>query len=333
MTKVSILVDNSTKEKVFAEKYYERMAKSCDLAIYDAENFEDMNAIIDCIKGSKVLISSWGTPALSQEILDACPELELVIHAAGSVQPILTDEFLAKKIKVTNSACALGEGVAETALGFAISACKRFYWLNEDTANGLWGGPNRKGLVDFYDIKVGVISAGFVGRHMIKLLQNFHVDVLLYDPMITKEQAAALGAQKVELDELVSQSDVISIHAPSIPATDNMINKDRIKLIKDGAILINTARGAIIDEPALIEELKTGRFYACLDVTSPEPPAPENELRTLKNVVLTPHVAGAVTNGMKRIALHVCEELERYINGEELKTDVNLSNTNQLARG
>ena len=101
--------------------------------------------------------------------------------------------------------------------------------------------------------------------------------------------------------------------------------------MKDGAVIVNTARGTIINEEDLICELEKGRIFACLDVTNPEPPTKDNRLRDLDNVVLTPHIAGTVTNGMKRIALHVCEELERLLNGEQMRTEVNLDNISKLA--
>ena len=166
---------------------------------------------------------------------------------------------------------------------------------------------------------------------MVKLLKNFHVDVILYDPILSKEEIATIGAEKVELNELLSRADVVTVHAPAIPATENMLNKDNLCLIKDGAVLINTARGSIINEQDLINELKTGRFFACIDVTNPEPPVKENELRYLNNVVLTPHIAGTSTNGLRRIALHVCEEIERLVNGETMRTEVNLDNLSKLA--
>lgn len=329
--KIAVLVNGNKRETVFGEKYYERLRKQGEVKIYDRDDFSDMDYVHSFIKGSEVIITSWGSPKISKEILDLCPDLKLVLHAAGSIKPIMSDEYVAKKIPISNSACAIGEGVAETALGFAISACKGFYQLDKRTSQGLWGQNIQTIVKDFYDIKVGVISGGFVGRHMIKLLKNFHVDILLYDPVLTKEQVEELGAVKVELDELMKECDVVSIHAPSIPATDNMINKDNLKLLKDGAVIINTARGSVINEKDLIEELTKRRIFACIDVTNPEPPVADNELRFLDNVVLTPHIAGTVSNGLKRIALHVCEELERFNRGESLKAGVNLDNLDKLA--
>lgn len=331
MTKIALLVNKKQQQRVFDEKYYKRIRAYGELKIYDREDFEDLAYVVEFVKGAEVIITSWHSPKISKEILDVCPDLKGVIHAAGSIKTIVTDEFVERKVRITNSAVAIGEGVAETALGFAISACKGFYQLDKITGEGGWDEERHIIVKDFYDIKVGVISGGYVGRHMVKLLSNFHVDVLMYDPILSETEIQKIGATKVTLDELMKECDVVTIHAPSIPATDNMINKHNLSLMKDGAILINTARGSIINEKDLIEELKKERIFACIDVTNPEPPTADNELRTLSNVVLTPHIAGTVTNGLKRIALHVCEELERLMSGEKMRTEVNVDDLSKLA--
>ena len=331
MKYIAMLMPLHQQERIFAEKYYEKLRSWGKIRLYDRESFEDADHVKEFLCGADVIVTTWGSPMLTAEYLDVCPNLKLVIHAAGSVKSVVDEkEFIRRGIRVTNAAVALGEGVAETALGFAISACKGFYHLSASTRAGEWM-EKKQTVKDFYDITVGVISAGFVGRHFIKLLQNFNVDVLVYDPYITSEAAEALGAKKAELDELLQKSDVISIHAPSIPATDNMLSREKLKLIRDGAVLINTSRGSVVDEPAMIEELKTGRFFACIDVTSPEPPAKDSELRVLPNVVLTPHIAGAVTNGLKRIAKHVCEEMDRFETDGSLRTEVDLHKLSMLA--
>ncbi|MBE7026676.1 MAG: hydroxyacid dehydrogenase [Ruminococcaceae bacterium] len=331
MGKIALLVNKKQQNRVFNEKYYEKIRKFGELSIYDREDFEDLEYATEFVKGAEVIITSWNSPQISGEMLDACPDLKGVIHAAGSVKPVISDELIKRKVRITGSAVAIGEGVAETALGFAISACKSFYKLSRDTANKIWDENRFEYVKDFYDINVGVISGGFVGRHMVKLLKNFHVDILMYDPILSEEEIEKIGAKKVSLEELMSESDVVTIHAPSIPATDNMINKENLALMKDGAVLINTARGTIINEQDLIEELEKGRIFACIDVTNPEPPAPDNKLRFMDNVVLTPHIAGTVTNGLKRIALHVCEELERLLNGKKMRTEVNLDDLSKMA--
>ena len=331
MEKICVLVNGEFRGRVFGEKYYERLRKMGEVKVYDKVDFSDEAYYLEFVKGSTVIVTSWDSPRIDEKILDLCPDLKAVIHAAGSIKPVISDAFIERKIRITNSAVAIGEGVAETALGFAISACKGFYTLNEDTKNGLWQENIKTKVKDFYDIKVGVISGGAVGRHMVKLLKNFHVDILMYDPVLSVEAIQAIGAEKVSLETLMSECDVVSVHAPSIPATDNMLNASNLCLLQDGAVLINTSRGSVINEQDLIAELEKGRFFACIDVTQTEPPAKDNKLRSLPNVVLTPHIAGTATNGLRRVALHVCEEIERLLGGEKMRTEVNLADLAKLA--
>lgn len=330
--KIVVLVKDATRKKVFSDKYYDRLRQHGDVVIYEGENFEDVEKTKSYVKDADVIITSWGTPKLTKEYLDLCPNCKCVMHAAGSVKGVVDEEeFMARGIRVTGSAVALGEGVAETSVGLLITACKGVFSLAKDTHHGMWKEHKDEYVTDIYDITVGVISAGFVGRHFIKLMKNFNVDILLYDPTLSAEQCAELGATKAELDELLSKCDAISVHAPSIPATAKMLNASNLPLIKDGAVLINTSRGAVFDEPALIEELKKQRFFACIDVTDPEPPVKENELRYLPNVVLTPHIAGAAANGQRRIAKHICEEMDRFVAGEKMRTEIDLTKLATMA--
>ena len=319
--KIALIFKKTLLPVLFSQRSLDKLSGLGEVAFHDSDDLS-AEAIKPTLSGADIAVTSWGNGLLTEDFLTAAPSLKLVVHAAGSVKPIVTDEMWERGIRVTASTKPLGMGVAECALGFAISASKNFYNVNEDIHNGGW--DERRGECrELYELTVGVIGAGFVGRHFIKLMSNFGVDIVLYDPYVTEERAAELGAKKVELDELLGASDIISIHAPSIPETENMINEETLALMKRDAILINTARGSIVDEQALYEHMKAGNLrYACLDVFNPEPPLADNPLRTLKNVILTPHLAGLANNGKLRIGMHAAEEIERYLNGEALECEV-----------
>ena len=127
---------------------------------------------------------------------------------------------------------------------------------------------------------------------MMRLFRAFDARVLVYDPYLTEAQAQALGAELSGLDELLRRSDIVSLHVPSLPETRYMIGAAQLAMLKDGALFINTARGAIVDEQALIAELRKGRFTAALDVYEKEPLADDSPLRMLPNAILAPHAAG-----------------------------------------
>ena len=124
------------------------------------------------------------------------------------------------------------------------------------------------------------------------------------------------------LEELFSQCRVISLNAPSTSQTEGMIKGEHFRLLQEGSVFINTARGTIVNEKEMIEELKKERFIACLDVTDPEPPAEDSPLRTLPNVILTPHEAGVVAENMARLGTFVATEIEAYINNQPLHFEV-----------
>lgn len=319
--KIALIFKHSQVPVLFTEKALEKLKALGEVVIHGTDDLSP-EAIKPTLAGADIAITSWGSGLMTEDVLCVAPELKLVMHAAGSVKPVVTDDLWERGIRVAASTKPLGIGVAECAVGFAISASKNFYNVNEDIHNGGWD-ERRPECRELYEQNVGVISAGFVGRHFIKLMNNFGVNVMLYDPYVSAERALELGARKVELSELLENSDILSIHAPSIPETKHMINADTLKQMKKDAILINTARGSIVDELALYEHMKAGNLrYACLDVYDPEPPLADNPLRTLKNVIMTPHLAGLANNGKLRIGAHVVEEIERFLNGERLECEV-----------
>lgn len=150
---------------------------------------------------------------------------------------------------------------------------------------------------------------------LLELLRSYDFEVLLHDPYVSVTEAAALGAELLPLDDLLSRSDIVSLHAPDIPETQRMLDRGRLALIRDGGVLINTSRGALIDHEALTDELLSGRLTAILDVTEPEPLPPTSPLYKLPNVFLTPHIAGSLGNELARLGAIVVDELERLAAG------------------
>lgn len=267
------------------------------------------------IKQADACITCWGTPSFNENVLTEATDLKLIAHAAGTVKTLISDGVWERNIRVTSASPVIAADVAETTLGLIIVSLKRIWTQSAFTKTGGW---NKPGEVDrmkrLKGLTVGVIAASHCGRNLIKLLQPFEVKILLYDPLISNEQAQALGAKKVTLEELMAESDVVTLHAPNLPENRHMINGQNLALLKENSLFINTARGALVDEEALVTQLKTGRFFACIDVTDPEPPVKGHQLRQLDNVILTPHIAGGHTvNGRREQGAFILEQIHKFL--------------------
>lgn len=319
--KIAALPEPNIQGKVFDESIFKQLEAIGTVVRNTQEGAPQPETVKPVIEGADYAITSWGCPPLTQDILACAPDLKAVIHAAGTVKGIVTPELWQRGIRVSSGNGPLGVGVAETALGFTISSLKNMWRLERASRSGTYN-EGRELVRELYKVTIGVIGAGKAGKHYISLLRHFDVTVLVYDPILTADQVAAMGAVKADLEQLLQISDVVSIHAPSIPETRRMFNRERLALMKDNAILINTARGSIIDEAALLDELKLGRLFACLDVTDPEQAVPGHPLRSLPNCVVTPHIAGAVNNGVLRLGQFALDELNRLLAGEKLEGEV-----------
>ncbi|WP_371667484.1 hydroxyacid dehydrogenase [Streptomyces sp. NBC_00289] len=265
---------------------------------------------------AEVLITGWGCPRIDAEVLDAAPRLRTVLHAAGSVRGILSDTFWERGLVVSSAVRANALPVAEYTLAAILFAGKDAFRLRERSrTEHLPPAPADCAAVGNLGRRIGVIGASQVGRRVLELLRPFDLCVSLYDPYVDDAGAAALGAVPLPLDELLRTSDVVSVHAPDTPETHRMLSRERLALIPDGATLINTSRGALIDPEALTEELVGGRINAVLDVTEPEPLPADSPLRQLPNVFLTPHIAGSLGNELARLGGTVVAELERLAEG------------------
>ena len=307
--------------RMFHPTDLQRIEHACRILPVPAPELPDRDFMLSHIGQAHIVISSWGTAPLDVDVMAEASRLELLSHAGGTVKPVVSDALWNRNVQVTSAAAALAFGVAEFCLGLMLTATKRAFWAGIETRRGRWDESLNlfHGPQEIYQQNVGVIGASHVGKQLVRLLQNLNCNVLLYDPYCSAQQARTLGAEKIDtLEELFSTCAVVSLNAPLTAQTRQMIRGEHFRLLQPGALFINTARGAIVDEAEMIEELRSGRFVACIDVTEDEPPAIDNPLRHLPNVWLTPHEAGAVAQNLRRIGTFVANEIEAFVAHEPL---------------
>lgn len=265
-----------------------------------------------------ILLTSWGAPRIDAAVLDHAPRLRAIVHAAGTVKLHVDPECWRRGIVVTSAAAANAVPVAEYTLAMILLANKRVLRLRERYRELRRARAWAREFPDLGNFRrtVGIVGASQVGRRVLELLRPFDLEVLVHDPFLDTPGAAALGARLAELDELVAGSDVVSLHAPALLETHHLMDGRRLALLRDGATLINTARGWLVDHAALERELASGRIDAVIDTTDPEVLPAGSPLYDLPNVFLTPHVAGAMGTETQRLAALAIDEVERLARGE-----------------
>jgi phosphoglycerate dehydrogenase-like enzyme len=282
---------------------------------------------------AEVIIAGWGTGMIGPEVLAAAPRLRGVIHTGGSVRAIVSKDSYERGIVISSQGWANALPVAEYSLAMILLAAKGTFRAEHRYRAARSAFDVQSELVGrgAYGLQVGIIGASTIGRRVIELLAPFDLRIALADPTITAEQAESLGAELMSLDDLLANSAVVSLHAPWLPSTEGMIGAAQLARLRDGTTFINTARGALVDQPALIAELKTGRIDAILDVTWPEIPEPESPLWTLPNLVLTPHIAGSAGTELQRLGASAIRETARVMRGEPLHHAVTIDRYDTIA--
>ncbi len=283
----------------------------------------------------EVLIGSWGCAPLDAATLDRLPALRLLAYAAGTVKAVVTDELWARGVAVSSAASANAVPVAEFTFAAIVMIAKDVLRVRDayraNRGEGWVAGVGPAGPLGTHGLKVGVIGASKIGRLVLERLRTLDVELGLRDPYLDPEEVDELGATPMGLDELCGWADIVTVHAPELTATRHMIDAERLALMRDGAWLINTARGSIVDTAALEAECVSGRLAAWIDTPDPEPLPPTSPLWDLPNVVLTPHIAGSMGNEAERMGLLAVDEVERFLTGRPLNHQVRAGDLNLLA--
>ncbi len=272
-----------------------------------------------------------GAPALfvrpgiiTRWVIEACPDLRIIaVHGAG-VDQVDVAAATDAGVVVTNVPGGNANAVAELVLGLMLSLVRRIpqcSWIVQH--EGKWDegrvlGDELRGKT------LGVVGCGHVGKRVIGFAQAFEMAVLAHDPLISAEVIQAMGARPVDLATLLQSVDVLTLHVPLMDKTRHLIGASQLASMKKGALLINGSRGPIVDEAALFAALQSGHLGgAALDVLEKEPPAADNPLRGLPNVVITPHIAGSTHQVLTVLAQTCCEEIVRVLQGERPLHPVN----------
>ncbi|RJQ68457.1 hydroxyacid dehydrogenase [Pseudonocardiaceae bacterium YIM PH 21723] len=308
--------------QLFTADQWRQLNQLVDLAT--PEPVQDFADVPDRVLAEvEVVISGWKAPQMDAALVRRAPALRAIVHVAGTVKPYVDREVWYRGIAVTSCAAANAVATAEFTLGAILLSGKRIfeYACNyvADRAKTYKVNPPAWPWLGNYGRQVGIVGASWVGRRVIKLLQAHDMPVRLYDPYLSRAEADRLGVELApDLVDLLSTCDIVSLHAPLTDETRGMVGASELAAMPDGSVLINTARGGLVDTEALTAELLTGRLTAVLDVTEPEPLPADSPLYKLAErgtVLLTPHVAGSLGGELHRMAEYALAELRCYTAG------------------
>lgn len=299
--------------RIFPEPTLRAFAEIADIAGFLTECESD--AARGVLAEVEVLVTGWGAPRIDARVLDVAPRLEAILHAAGSVKSFLAPEVLDRGIRVSTAAAANALPVAEYTVAMIVLASKRVLPIaaryrrvrEEFDVESAFPGLGVHGQ------RIGIVGASTIGRLVIGMLRAYDVEVVVYDPYLGDDEARALGVVALPLDDLLATSDVVSVHAPSLPSTRDLIDAERIGMLRHGATLINTARGEIVDQDALTHRVVAGEVFAILDVTVPWVLDRRHPLYDSENALLTPHIAGSLGTELDRLSATALDELRRWI--------------------
>jgi phosphoglycerate dehydrogenase-like enzyme len=283
------------------------------------------------IVNTDILITGWNVKSISKEIIDNAKKLKMIAHVAGSVGGLIDGCAYEKGIRVISANWIFAESVAEAIICYSLIALRKIpYYMTKMMDQG-WKDDHdiNEGL---FDRKIGIIGFGAVGRNLVSLLRPFRPEIFVFDPYTEDDILLSYGVKRTSIDNIFSDSKIITIHVPQIPETFHMIGSVLLEKISDDAVFINTSRGSVIDETQLEAELKKNRFSAVLDVFEKEPLPLDSKLRKLPNVYLIPHMAGPTAERREAAALGVLEDIKNFIEGYPLRYEIKKEYADRMTR-
>ena len=289
-----------------------------ELTVYDRTSYEESPLIAERIGDAEIAVIN-KTP-ISKATIDACPNLKAVAVLATGYNVVDYNYAKEKGIVVLNVPTYGTQIVGQYAVGLLLEICSHYGHHDETVKAGRWENnidwcywdyP----MIELYSKTAGIIGLGRIGQATAKILAALNMKVIAFDTF--QSDAGREVAEYVDLDTLLSSSDVIFLHCPLFPATEGIINKANIEKMKDGVILINNSRGQLIVEQDLADALNSGKVYAAgLDVVSTEPVKGDNPLLTAKNTIITPHISWAAQAARQRIMDITVDNIRAYLAGE-----------------
>ena len=267
--------------------------------------------------GDAIGIAVRGGGGVDRRVIEAGQNLRVIGRSGVGVDNVDVEAATRHGIPVVYTPAAGASAVAEGAMAYMLALCKQINYWDQQLKSGNWESREESRPADLYGAVLGIVGLGNIGQTLAKLARPFGMSILAHDPYVTPQRASELGVELVSLEHLLARADFISIHTPLTPETKGLINRQRLKLVKHGAYLINLARGGVVDSlDTLYEALKEGVLAGVgLDVFAPEPPDVSHPIFQLPNCLTSPHSMGMTEGAMTRIFQSMAEDMAAVLKG------------------
>jgi len=273
------------------------------------------------LRNADVCVCGWSVPAFDSYVLEEADHLKLVAYVAGSVNGVATDEMYEKGIRIVSGNNVFAQSVAEGTMAYILAALRQLSYYENMVRQGGWhdGNFSNRSLLGK---KVGIVGLGTISKYLIRMLRAFDTDITVYSKHTTQQEADELGVRIGSLEDVFMTNDIISLHCAKSASNYHLVDDRLLSLMKPGALLVNTSRGDVVDEAALITHLLSGHITAALDVFEVEPLPQDSPLRRLENVLLQPHLGGPTMDRRPAAAKAVLDDIRRLQEGIPLQHEI-----------
>ena len=303
---MKILICDNLNQKVYKE--LETIGDCLDISKSDSKEKD----LTDHIKDSEIVVIRSATK-LTKEVLDNAEKLKIIARCGVGVDNVDLEFAKSKNIFVTNSPSANLISVVELTVSLIISASRKLSLADAHLKNGQWNRSEFLGY-ELYGKTLGIVGFGKAGRLVAERMKSFGMSIVFYDPYVTDWNGSE---ESLELDDLLRTADVVSIHVIKTKDTENLISKDKLDLLKQNSIIVNTSRGGVLDEEYLLALLESEKIFgAGLDVYSNEPPENVDRYNGL-NLVTTPHIGASTNEAQLKAGLETIENIKKILAGDE----------------
>lgn len=321
-----LVIQSATDRRSYFNGEAGKLLESCGEVLWnELDRALTPEEVADRIEGCDAVTTGWGGCALPPEVYDAADALKLVGVLGGGVKAYSPDLAFERGVTICHTARAIGRYVAEFTLGLILSLCYDIS-MHDDLVRGQGvmkppqGGHDKPGGWIAKGLRrsvVGIVGSGAIATLLAEMLRPFECEILMCDPYLSEDRAEALGVERVELEELLRRCEVLSVHAGWTPETEGMLGREQLALLRDGAIVVNTARMPIFDEQALLDEVLAGRLKAALNLIPTNPIWLEADLADRENILLSSGYATVADKTLVDMGMMLAEDFARFFSGQE----------------